>query len=396
MKKIKRFLACLSLSVLIVSPIVTNADGVLKSVQMTQADIISDNEIMEEITAKSAVVMEISTGTVIAEKDSESVMSMSHFAKLMTALLAEEKIENGKLKLDDKVTVSANANSKDAPQVWLDVGESITVDELLKSITVGNANDGCTALAEKVCNTESDFVKTANKKAESLGLKNTKFTDCTGANDDTVSTAFDLALLSGEIMKYDKFIPYYTTWMTNIRNDKVELVSTNRLMRTYKGITGLKSCYSKETGSSLVVTAKRDNMMLSVVLLGCSDEDTKFAEAKKLLNYAFENFEIYEPEIDEKAVEKMKIEGGECLETEVSIRKLENIVIPRGTYRQISCEFKRKESIKAPVLKNSKIGEIVFKNGETELIKGEIVIKNRVEKNSFRFSAKRILLNLFG
>ena len=182
----------------------TLADGMpYNNSQAVQAEIISDNSVMNDISAKSAILVEISTGTVIAEKNSTEKMSASHFAKLMTLLIAADKINADKLKLQDKVTVSANANSKGSPQIWLDIGEVITVDELLKSITIGNANDGCIALAEKIGGTEQDFVQLMNKKAESIGMHNTYFEDCTGISEKTVSTAYDLSLLSAEILKYN-------------------------------------------------------------------------------------------------------------------------------------------------------------------------------------------------
>lgn len=362
--------------------------------QAVQADVISDNSAMNDVSAKSAILVETSTGTIISEKNSRDKTSISHLAKLMTLLIIQEKIENGKLKLDDKVTVSANANSKGAPQIWLDVGETITVDELLKSITIGNANDACTALAEKIAGTEQDFVNLMNKKAKSLGMNDTNFTDCTGVDVKTVSTAYDLSLLTEELLKYEKLTPYLTTWMANVRNNAVELVSTNRLIRSYKGITGIKSCASKESGECLISSAKRGNMSVCAVVLGSSNDDSKFKEAKALMDYAFTSYEIYEPEIDEKALDKIKVVGGEQLNTKVKIDNLNNIVIPRGTYSQISCEFKRKESIKAPAKKNSKVGEIVFISGNEEILKCEIILPDEIRKNSFLFSLKRILLNL--
>lgn len=396
MKTQKYSLVLLSALVILTNPISVSADGEadIRS-ESVQADVMSDNSIMNEISAKAAILVETSTGTVIAEKNSDEKMCAGHLAKLMTLLIAEEKIDKGKLQTDENVTASVNANSKGAPQIWLDVGESISVDELIKSITIGNANDGCTALAEKISGTEQDFIKSMNKKARNIGMKNTYFSDCTGISEDTVSTAYDLSLLSAEVLKYERVIPYLTTWMTNVRNNTVELVSTNRLIRTYKGITGLKSCASKESGACLVATATRGNMSLCAVVLGCSDEDSKFSDAKALLNYGFENYGIYEPEIEKEAVEKIKVKGGEKLESEVKTDSLTNIVIPRGAYPQISCQFERENIVEAPAPKNTKIGKIVFKSGEDIILEGEIVLKDEVRKNSFLFSFKRILLKLF-
>ncbi|MBQ9375870.1 MAG: D-alanyl-D-alanine carboxypeptidase [Ruminococcus sp.] len=388
-----------ALSVALIFSISTDvyADGInYVNYKSVQAEAVTKDNAMNNVTAKSAFVYEMSTGTVISEKNSTEKLTASHFAKLMTLLCAEERIDSGKLKLRDKVTVSANANSKGAPQIWLDVGEQISVDELIKSITVGNANDACAALAEKIGGTEQGFVQLMNKKAKDLGMVNTVFKDSTGISKDTVTTAYDLALLSSEILKHNAFITYYTTWMINVRGNAVELVSTNRLIRTYKGITGLKSCGSNDTGTSLIATAKRGDMSLCVVLLGCMDEDKKFAEAKELLNYAFENYEIYHPEVEKKAIEKVKIKGGEKLKAKVKIGNYKNIVIPKGTYSQIVSEIKRKYIINAPAEIGSIIGKITYKDGDgKEILESKIVLDEKIDKNSLWFSYKRILLNLF-
>lgn len=379
-----------------VAPMIAAADGTDDyNVQAVQANVISDNSVMDDITADSAILLETSTGTIIAEKNANKKINPSHISKLLTVLIAQEQIDQGKLKLSDKVSVSVNANSKGAPQIWLDVGETISVEELIKSITIGNANDGCTALAEKIGGTEQDFVNMMNDKCKQLGMNSTHFSDCTGVNEDNVSTVYDLSLLASEILRYDELTPFFTTWMDNIRNGAVELVSTNRLIRTYKGITGLKSCASKESGESVVASAKRGNMEVCAVLIGSSNDDTKFSEAKKLMDFAFTEYEIYEPEVDKEAVKKIKVKGGELLEAEVKTDNLKNIVIPRGTYSQITSEFEREDIIQAPADKNSVIGKIIFKNGESEILRGEIVVKDEIKKNTFIYSFKRILFNLF-
>ena len=395
MKIRKLIFICVMCVVLgVYSPFCALPDGVNQNIQSAQSDAISNNSIMDNISAESAILVETTTGTVIAEKNSHEIMPISHLAKLMTALITAEKLESGKLAIDDIVTVSSNANSKGAPQIWLDVGEKITVEELLKSITIGNANDACTALAEKIGGTEEKFVQLMNEKAKELGMINTKFENSTGTSENTVSTAYDLSVLASELLKYDSLTIYFTTWIDNVRHEAVELVSTNRLIRTYNGCNGLKSCASQAAGECIITTSNRGNMDICAVILNSKDNDGKFSDAKTVMDYGFTNFEIYEPEFGDEILENIKINNGEELEADVKLQGLSNILIPRGTYSQISCEFDRKESIDAPVKEGTKIGKVAFINGENEILTCDIVVDQTVKKIGIFFAVKRILLNM--
>lgn len=395
MKRTLRKLFLIILTAIIFSnSISTAADGRKHIAQAVQSSAISDNTIMNNVSAESAILVETSTNTIIADKNAYDKRSISHLAKLMTVLIAAEKIESKELSLTDKVVTSANANSKGAPQIWLNVGETISVDELLQAVTIGNANDACTALAEKIAGSEDKFVKLMNQRASQMKMNDTHFEDCTGESEKTVSTAYDLSILSKELLKYNNLTQYFTTWMSNIRCNAVELVSTNRLIRNYKGTVGLKSCASKASGECLISAAKRGNMSVCIVLLNSANDDDKFSDAKRVMDYAFTTFEIYEPEIDEKSLENMRVIGGEVLDINVKDKNLHNIVIPRGTYKQISCSYEREESITAPVENEQKLGEIKFFSDEKEILNGEIVAAEPVDKVSFAFSLKRILLNV--
>lgn len=392
--RLQKILPLILGTVLLTNNIVGIADGTKQNLQAVQSMAISDNSAMDSVTAESAILVETTTGTVIAEKSAYEKRSIAHLAKLMTVLITSERIENKELSFADKVIVSANANSKGAPQIWLNVGESISVDELLQAITIGNANDACTALAEKIGGSEEEFISVMNQRAEQLGMKNTHFADCTGEDENTVSTAYDLSILAAELLKHDSLTHYFTTWMSNIRNNAVELVSTNRMMRSYKGTTGLKSCASKVAGECLITTAKRGNMSVCAILLNAQNDDNKFSDAKNVMDYAFTTFEIYEPEIDEKALEEISVIGGEKMNVSVKQKRLSNVVIQRGTYKQISCEFQREDSVTAPVEENQRLGEIIFYNGDKKILDGEIVAAEDVDKNTLFFSIKRLLLNM--
>lgn len=383
--------ACMTLTLTAMTA--AHADGD-STYEMTAASDTSQAAAIDGITADSAIVMESSTGTVLCEKNSADKRSISHLAKLMTLLIAAEKIDSGELSLDDTVTVSAHANSMNGTQIWLDVGEKISVEELIKSITIGNANDGCVALAEKISGSEEEFVILMNNKAKLLDMADTHFADSTGIDKETVSNARDLAILANEIIKYDNLTSYCTTWIDNIRYQAVELVSTNRLIRTYKGITGMKSCSSTDGGECLIATAKRNDMSVCVVLLGSDSDDAKFSEAKKLMDEAFAAYEIYTPEIDEEVFEKIKVTGGEKLESAVEVSGLAPIIIKRGTYPSIKCEFIKEEKLSAPVAKGDKAGDIVYKLDGNVILKGEIVCESDINKIGFMFALKKAWLNL--
>ena len=395
MKKIRIvIISVVYLCITLISPIYTNADGSDNPAEIAQSNSISNNEIFNNVSAKSGILFETTTQTVIAEKNSNEKRQIGHLAKLMTVLITEENIKNGKLKLTDKVTASANANSQNAPQIWLNAGEKITVDELLKAITIGNANDACVALAEKIGGNESKFLSIMNKKAKQLGMKNTYFADVGGNNENTVSTAYDLALLSRELLKHNDLTEYFTTWICSIRNKATELVSTNRLIRTYKDCIGLKSCASKLSGECLISTVKRNNMVICCVLISSESDDSKFSEAKSVMDYGFTTFEIYEPELSNEILKKIDLNNGEQLYANVKLNSLHNVLIPRGTYKQITCDFNREESVSAPVKKGQKIGTVTFKNDKEVILKSDIVIADDIRKIGVLFAFKKLLLNL--
>lgn len=370
------------------------ADGDRRSNEAYQAYSPAESGILDGISAESAVVIETKTGTVLAQINPDEKRSVSHLAKLMTILIAAEKISCGELSENDTVTVSAHANSMSGTQIWLNVGEKITVEELLKSITIGNANDACVALAEKIAGSEESFVSLMNEKALQLGMSNTVYADCTGISENTVSTAGDTAVLSCEILKYDFLTPYLTTWIDKVRSQETELVSTNRMIRTYKGVTGLKSCASSESGECLAVSSSRSDMSVCAVLLGCSSDDAKFSDGKKALDGAFGSFEIYTPEIPDEVYEKIRVNGGEEMETAVATENTDPIIIPKGSYPSVECEFTKAENIDAPVSKGQALGKINFTLDGEKIIEGSIVSETAVEKIGFVFALKKVLLNL--
>lgn len=350
--------------------------------------------ITDGISAESCAVYEAGTGTFLAQSNSSEIRSISHLAKLMTVLIAAENIESGKLSPDDTVSVSAHANSMNGTQIWLDIGEKITVDELLKAVTVGNANDACTALAENIGGSEESFVTLMNKKAALLGMKNTKFADCTGVSSETVSTADDLSLLSAQLCRYDILEKYFTTWIDTVRGGKTELVNTNRLIRTYSGAFGLKTCSGETSGECVIAAASRGDMKVCAVLLGCKTDDERFSDTKKVLDRTFSSFEIYTPEYDEAALADIKVKGGEKHFAKTEFSGITPIVIPKGSYPSIQCSFERADSVDAPVKKGGKVGSIAYTLNGNTILSGDIIVSEQVRKIKMPFAVKKVLLNL--
>lgn len=357
-------------------------------------ETVSVEQMLEDIPAREIAAVECTTGKVLFEKNSLEKREISHLAKLMTLLICAEKLDSGEISLDDEVTVSAEANAMQGSQIWLDKGEKICLEELLKSITVGNANDACAALSEYLGGSTDGFTDMMNKRAKALGMENTHFADCAGMNAETVSCAYDLALLSGELLKYDFLRDYLTCWTDTVRGGKAELVSLNRLIRTYSGITGMKCCASQSAGECGAFTAERRDMKIAVVILGCDTSENRDKNAKKLLDMCFDMFELYTPEVTKDMLKKVQVTGGEQQSVKVEFSKISPVIIPRGASGQVEIDFQREDTIAAPIKKGQKLGTLCCKmNGET-IIKANLTAKSKVKKMNVPFGFFKLLYNL--
>lgn len=363
---------------------------------ISSAEQRNDNELFSEIEAESVCIVECQTQTLLYERNADEPRPMRHMAKLMTVLIAAEAIDNGELSLDDEVTVSSNANSKQGTQIWLDIGERISVEELLKSIIIGNANDGCTALGEHLSGSEEKHVERLNDKAAALGMNATHFADCCGIDPDTVSSAADIALLSSNIVKYDSLTEYFTTWMDNVRGQAVELVNNNRLVRSYKGIIGLKACASEAAGECITAAAKRGNLTVCAVLLGCGTGDNKIYSARDSLDAAFENYRCFMPELDDEWLKDIPVLNGQKFTVGVKAEGYKGIIVRAGTAGGIEPEVSLAEEVTAPVKKGDVLGNVKYLRDGELLVEVDICAKEDVKQMSFAFALKRSLLNLLG
>lgn len=344
-----------------------------------------------ELDCESAVLMEASTGRIIYKKDENKKLSPASITKIMTMLLVVEAIESKKLSFYDKVTCSEHASSMGGSQIWLEVGETMTVHDLLKSVAVGSANDASVALAEHIAGSEEAFVALMNAKAKELGMENTNFTNACGLDDDNLyTTAKDVALMSKALISHEIIKQYTTIWMDTIRNESVQLVNTNKLVRFYRGATGLKTGTTSKAGCCLSGTAKRNGMELIAVIMGAKSSNDRFAFAKKLLDFGFANLTIFKPGDKIKFKKHLKLNDGQKEKIKIVYDEIKNELIKTEDKGKIKVEIKLNNSLKAPVYKNDIVGEIIVLNNKKVLKKYNIRSGETVEKVNFKFSFSKL------
>ncbi|MCD7822896.1 MAG: D-alanyl-D-alanine carboxypeptidase [Oscillospiraceae bacterium] len=341
--------------------------------------------------AYSYVLMEGNTGTLLYSDNGNAEFPAFHSAKLMTLLLLMEAIGEGRLRFDTVVKVSANANAQQGAQIWLNTGEEITIDELVKAITVGNANDAAVAIAEAVSGTVEDFTALMNERAAELGMLSTTYTDPTGTLESNVTTACDIATLASELSHYDELIPYFTTWMTTVRDGKTELVSTNRMILSYSGITGMKAYYSEDCLNCLIASARRNDLTMICVILGEPDEYQRFTTAREKMNIGFAAYTLYTPRKTDIYVEPVSISGGVSLTVSADISEPGSFVIRNSELESVEMNIEYFEDISAPVSIGDEVGRVVYLVDDEERYAIPIVATENAERINL-FSAVYKLL----
>ena len=347
--------------------------------------------------AKAVVLMEKSTGKILyAENENEKLYPAS-VTKIMSILLVCEAIESGKIKLEDSVSCSENASSKGGSQIWLEPGETMTVHELLKATCIYSANDACTLLGEYIAGSEQAFNEMMNKRAEELGMKNTHFDNCTGLDDTTethLTTAYDVALMSKELLKYEFIKEYTTVWMDSLRNGETQLVNTNKLLRFYDGITGLKTGTTDKAGCCVSATAERNGMELIAVVMGSENSNDRFASAQNLLDWGFANYELYKPSLPENIVDSINVDFGVKDSVALIYPEISSVLINKGTENDIVFNVVTDEKLVAPVVKGQSVGCVqILANGKV-IAEYDITAESDVEKLTF-FSALYKLFSCF-
>ncbi len=315
----------------------------------------------DSITAPSAVLMETSTGKILFEKNPHEQRPCASVTKVMTLLLVFEAIDSGKLSLDDTITASEHAASMGGSDIWLENGETMSADDMIKATVVASANDAAVALAEHISGSEDAFVEKMNERAKQLKMNDTVFKNCNGLDEEGhVTSAYDVAVMSRELMKHEKIFDYTSIWLDNLRDGKTQIVNTNKLLKTYNGITGLKTGTTNDAGCCMSASATRGNVSLVAVVLGCKTGKERFADAAALLDYGFANISVKELSLPEDMPKSIEVESGMESSVPLKCEVSASIVIDKSTSPEIKTKLELPKSITAPVKKNQKVGKLTY------------------------------------
>lgn len=343
------------------------------------------------LTCGSACLMEQSTGQVLYDYNMHEQLRPASVTKVMSLLLIMEALDSGKITLSDKVPCTEDAAAMGGSQIWLDVRETLTVDEMLKAICVVSANDCVVAMANYLEGSQEAFVTKMNARAKELGMNDTCFKNCHGIDEDGhVTSSYDIALMSRELMKNHPTITQYTTiYMDSLRDGKSSLVNTNKLIRNYQGCTGLKTGSTSVALYNLSATATRNNLSLIGVIMKAETTKVRFAEATKLLDYGFNNFEYKELGKKDEIIKKINVNKGVKNELEVVMENDSGILMKKGDSSDISQEIELEDSVNAPIIQGQKLGQITYlRNGE-KLATVNLVASCEIKKISFSEVTKK-------
>ena len=338
-----------------------------------------------DIGGKSALLMDVATGTVLYEKNADEALAPASVTKVMTMLLIMEAVDSGKIRMEDTVTASEAAAAKGGSQIFLKVGETMTVSDMLKSIAVSSANDCACAMAEHIAGSESAFVEMMNSRAKELGMENTHFVNCTGLDDGPEAekhrtSANDIALMSRELMKNHPDIKKFTTiWMDTVRNGAFGLSNTNKLIRFYSGATGLKTGFTSGAGYCLSATAEREGLELIAVVMGCATSQERTAACKAMLDYGFANFAVVNPDLTEQDT-AVPVRLGKETSVSAILGGDTGMLIDKAKKSAVTTEVALAESVTAPVSKGQNLGTMTVKAGDQVLAEVPLVAAEDVPR----------------
>ena len=350
------------------------------------------------ISSKSAIVTECGTGQVLFERNGREKLPMASVTKLMCMLIWAEEIAAGNLSMDDTVRCSAYASSRDGSVIWLMPNEEMSVKDMIKSVVIASANDATTALCEHISGSERDFVRLMNEKAKSLGMNDTSYKNCVGYDEDGhYTTAYDIAILCGEISKYDYYNEFFNTRLDYVREgDKAtQLVNTNKLMKYYSGIIGGKTGTTDNAGCCLAVWAKRGNMTICAVTLGCKEDNERFDVCENLLDYGFNGFELYKAVADIKQLIPVEVDNGLKDTTDVRVKRLITTVIPKGSSGDVIYSYEIAQKLTAPVEYGQTVGRVCATLYDEVIFESDIISVYEIEEMSFWRAFLIILSKVF-
>ena len=350
----------------------------------------------KKLNVKSSILMSLDTGDVIKQNNAYDHLSPASVTKLMSILLILEAIDSGKIKLTDEVAATENAVSKGGSQIWLEVGEKMTVNDLFKAVVIASANDACTLLGEYVAGSDSAFVDMMNKRVETLGLKNSHFENCTGLDDEVTnhySCAYDLAVIAKEVMKHKLILKYSTVWLDSLRNGKTELNNTNKMINKYNGMTGLKTGTTSNAGFCLCATATRDGISFVSVVLGAQTSDERFALTQELLDYGFANYKLDNIKIDNSKLKTVKVKNGVDKSVTPKCKLNKKLLLPKNSDK-ITYEYSFLDEVKAPVKKGDRLGVITVYSGNKKISSIELKSDKNIKSVTFLYIFKKMFNNI--
>lgn len=339
------------------------------------------------LNAKSSILIEASTGKILYEKNKDERYAPASMTKMMSLVIIMDNIYNGNLRLDEMVKTSKNASGMGGSQIFLKEGEEMSVDDMLKGITIGSANDATVALAERIAGSEEAFVKIMNEYAKKLGLKNTHFKNCTGLDEnDHYSSAYDMSVIARELVKHEKILNYSSIYETYLRSDtdnKFWLVNTNKLVRFYKGVDGLKTGYTDTAGYCLTATINKDNMRVIAVVMGEDSSKTRNSEVSGLLDYAYNLYKKDTYITKEEVLGNAKVEKGNV--EYANIVTIDDIsIINKKEYKRGEIKFELDlNNLKAPIKKGDVVGKIkVIENGNI-ISEADVTVDKNIDKAGY-------------
>ena len=346
----------------------------------------------KELSCTSALLMDFDTGTVLYKFNPHQKLAPASVTKVMTLLLTMEEIKAGNLKYDDIVVASSYAKSMGGSTIFLDEGEEMTVEDIIKGIAVSSGNDACVAIAEHISGSVGAFVEKMNARAKELRMTNTNFVNCNGLDDENhYSTAYDIALMSRELMKHNDIFKFTTIWMDSLRNGEFTLSNTNKLIRFYEGATGLKTGSTSKAGFCISATAQRDGLHLIAVIMNAPTSKMRQADASTLLNYGFSTYSVRKLIVKKQSVADIEVDKGvkgysglECLDEVKVLREKNNDV-------EVEIKYNLPKNIKAPVKKGDIIGEAVCIENNAIIGKSRIAVTENIDKLNCLYSYGKII-----
>lgn len=346
--------------------------------------------------ANSAILMEQDTGTILFEKDPHEKLPPASMTKVMTLLLIMEAIDQGQLTLDEQVRISENASSMGGSQVFLEAGEEMSVEDLLKSIAIASANDASVALAERISGSEEAFVEAMNDKVKELGLKNTQFKNTTGLPaEDHYSTAYDMAVISRELLKYEDITAYtsiYEDYLREGTDKEFWLVNTNKLVRFYPGVDGLKTGYTSEAKYCLAATMKKEDMRVVAVVFGYDSSKTRNAEVSSMLDYAFNHYVATKLHEQGEVITELSLLKGEERKTNIVTKEKVSTIHPKGEdMDNLHTEYELFDDLSLPIKAGDQVGTLYVKNDNEILMESPLTVEQSIEKASLFTLFKRAL-----